>query len=509
MLSESGKMRSEPSLNFQTFGNKSEFALECRHLSESDIAAEPEDSVGSWGAWRLWVAGINLCDIRLKTSGETVESVQEVSWYLTPLFRWIIKNWTPLLHEKRLPGGGVVDRTSRSAREAYLAMLESAGDDPDKFLPWQEWAGRHSLRSASEGGIVPDVFFQRMEDEIEISWGDRIQPGGEAAVFMADGGVARASVDCVGNSLASAIEWFLISDQSLSFDWMLELTSSWGEIKNDSIGISAISWYLDSRDEPGPLTRKIRAALASLEKKLQSPGSPWLGRLSPEVAMFGDLSPRITQQAAASLLAEYFDARTDTADSETLKSLVSEQPAWVRSSPWHNGYALAIEVLDEIDPAPKAVESRIEVMLENLGVQVKEVRLGEHGPRGVALAGDGLRPTILVNRSHLKNEHRGKRFTLAHELCHILFDRSAARPLTHTSTPWASPSVEQRANAFAAMLLMPPTRAKLPSRRKLTDLKEEIGKLANKLKVSRTALRQHLANIDEISQAEFDYVSPS
>ena len=496
-------------MNFETFGDKADFALEFALLPDS-IAAEPEESEGSWGAWRLWVSDVNLCDIRLRGADGTTSAVQEVHWFLAPVFRWLVDNWMPLLHEKRLPQEGtVVDRRSCSARDAYLAILESAGDDPARFYPWQEWAGRHSLRSASEGGIVPDVFFRRMEDEIEISWGNRIQPGAEAAMFMAESGVARASVDCVADALASAINWFLVPNDSVVFDWKSELTDSWTKIKAGPIGKSAVSWYLDSNPKPGPLTKTILSVLEKLENPLRPPEAPWLGTLSPEVAMFGDLSPQITNTAAAKLLAEYFEARSETGDSDTLKSLVSEQPAWMHSSPWHNGYALALEVLDAIDPAPKASESRIETMLENLGVQVREVKLGRHGPRGVALAGASLKPTILVNLDHLKNEHRGKRFTMAHELCHILFDRTSARPLTHTSTPWASPTVEQRANAFAAMLLMPLNRAKLPPNKNFHDLKREVINLANRLKVSRAALRQHLANINVISQEELDFISPS
>ena len=220
--------------------------------------------------------------------------------------------------------------------------------------------------------------------------------------------------------------------------------------------------------------------------------------------MLGDLSPNISSDAAATLLAEYFNARIGAGDSGGLTKFVSEIPAWMASSPWHNGYSLALDILDEIDPEPEASTTRIECMLENLGVGDRNVNLGEQGPRGVALAGGGLRATILVNLDSLRNSGRGRRFTLAHEFCHSLFDRSRARPLAHSSTPWASPSVEQRANAFAAMLLMPPTRAKLPDAADLTELKQAVDRLADKMKVGRVALKRHLANIGEIDADELD-----
>ena len=498
---------SEVEYPFEIFGKKSTFALEVRHIPDCVIGEEPEDWKGSWGEWRLWISNLNLCELRLDTADGPVK-VEEVRWFLAPLFKWIADNWMPLLHEKRLPPGGRVgDSRPRSARSAYLSMLESMGDDFERFAPWQCWANRHSLRAAAEGGILPDVFVQRMEDDLEFSWGDRVQPGASAATFLVEDGVARASVDAVARSLCSAVEWFLARQQADSASWVEELRTRWKETGQRGAGISALSWYLDSSPEPRALTQKFRAALQELKKPLSLGQGSWLGNLSPEVAMFGDLSPDISSDAAAILLAEYFNACTDDGDSDELRELVSDVPAWTAPSPWHNGYALALDILDEVDPEPDAAMTRIECMLDKLGVWVREVYLGERGPRGVALAGGELRATILVNLDDSRNSARGRRFTLAHELCHILFDRGHARSLAHSSTPWASPSVEQRANAFAAMLLMPPTRARLTfSKDDLTGLKQEVAKMADKLKVSRVSLKRHLANIDEIDTNELDFL---
>jgi len=40
--------------------------------------------------------------------------------------------------------------------------------------------------------------------------------------------------------------------------------------------------------------------------------------------------------------------------------------------------------------------------------------------------------------------------------CHILFDREYGTKWALASGPWAPRDLERRANAFAAMLLMPP-----------------------------------------------------
>jgi Zn-dependent peptidase ImmA (M78 family) len=105
----------------------------------------------------------------------------------------------------------------------------------------------------------------------------------------------------------------------------------------------------------------------------------------------------------------------------------------------------------------------------------------------------------------MNTEPSGIRFTLAHELCHLLFDREKARPIVHASTPWAERAVEQRANAFAAMLLMPLDRLRLQAvSEDVESLQSDVKRLTRKLEVSRTALIRHLANVSKISGAAME-----
>ncbi len=491
--------------HFEIFGEKTQFAIQVRHIPDELTDVEPETSEGSWGEWRLWVADINLCAFRIESDSN---EIQEVRWFLAPLFKWLVQNWMPLLHEKRLPDEGrFAESQPPSARAAYLSKLESTGDDIDQFLAWQVWGERHALRSAAEGGILPDVFFQRMEDEIEISWGDRVQPGADAAKFIVEDGIARASVDSVADVFQRAIEWFLEQSGFQELSWYEAISMEWSKIKSQPVGLSAISWYLDRSPEPQTLTNTFLSALQKLDRPLNHQHKCWLGTLSPEVAMFGDLAPNISDSAAARLLAECFDAQANPGVSDKLSELVSDEPAWSASSPWANGYSLALTILDEADPDTSSASTQLEVLLENLGILVRSLELGSEGPRGVAFAGSDLRPTILVNTQNIKNKFTGgRRFTLAHEFCHILFDQSRARRLAHSSTPWASPSVEQRANAFAAMLLMPPHRARRPAVDDDEDLKRSIESMAKRLRVGLVALKRHLSNRNEITPYELENV---
>ena len=239
--------------------------------------------------------------------------------------------------------------------------------------------------------------------------------------------------------------------------WANQLMSDVARRDSADQSLSRLSWFIEALNEPGHLTKTILKDLPDVRERVQHwVGGPWLTNLAPEVAMFGALSPQISEDSASRLLGRTIAARSDQHEPEILISHVKEIPAWTSASPWDEGYGLAQDTLDELDPRPHSEKTEIETIIRSLGVETVCENLGVSGPRGVAIAGPGYSPTILINCEHLMNtEQSGIRFTLAHELCHILFDREKARPIVHASTPWAERAIEQRANAFAAMLLMP------------------------------------------------------
>ena len=140
-----------------------------------------------------------------------------------------------------------------------------------------------------------------------------------------------------------------------------------------------------------------------------------------------------------------------------------------------------------------------------LGITVEETECETASIRGVAFAGEGFSPKIVINLAHAYNSNEdGKRFTIGHELCHILFDRTRARRIAHVSGSWAPPGIEKRANAFAAYLLMP---RDLIMRNLGYDNRfdsEEIWRLADILHVNESPLVEHLYNIDLIDEFERD-----
>lgn len=181
------------------------------------------------------------------------------------------------------------------------------------------------------------------------------------------------------------------------------------------------------------------------------------------VALFGSVAPDVSSEDVTTLtrLMLEFYARQDAVHG-------TEEDAPLRAFPmalidiaaptlpdYEQGNRLAefaIAELDVDDEQPVEVRA----ILDRVGARVEDVQLSDQGIRGVSLAGPGHSPTCFVNLNYqFGHNEQVTRFTLAHELCHLLFDRWRARRLAVASGPWAPQDIERRANAFAAAFLMP------------------------------------------------------
>jgi len=485
---------------FERFGEPDRFALDLRLLPDPDgDAAAPVASVGSWGQWRLWVGGLNLTEHDLTLPSGQGERQQYVTWYLAPLLRWLATVWTPLLHEERFPTAA---RRANDGRSAYLSIAATQMDDAAVFAPWQDWASRHDLRWAAEGGLL----LRRVGDDIEVSWGDRWQPGGEAAEYVIEPGVAHCDVADVAWALDAALLWAVNHAALRAHAWHQVFRRRVAARPQRSDSVTPLAWFLEGRSRPGRLTRLFRDGMqrfGAQGRRLLNPAfaSHAMTALSPAAAMFGALSPQVSETAAMRLLSIAAASRDTSNSDRAIEAHVRNSPAWRSGAAWEDGYRLALDLLDERATTDTSGSVDVDALLDEWQVERRDEALDTDGPLGVALGGPGLVPTIIVNRDHAMNRHpHGKRFTLAHDLCHLLHDRDRARRIAHSSTQWAPLAVEQRANAFAAMLLMPPgaVRAAFRPRHKHPAL-AEVAAMARDLQVGLRAAIQHLANLGYIT----------
>jgi Zn-dependent peptidase ImmA (M78 family) len=90
-------------------------------------------------------------------------------------------------------------------------------------------------------------------------------------------------------------------------------------------------------------------------------------------------------------------------------------------------------------------------------IVVLYARLGPQGPAGLTFGDQYRAPTIVLNAEGKNENPLVRRFSLAHELCHVLLDWNRAEPLALLSGYLTESGLERerRANAFAIRLLCP------------------------------------------------------
>jgi len=242
---------------------------------------------------------------------------------------------------------------------------------------------------------------------------------------------------------------------------------------------------------------KRKFGIASESIRLRS--VPAVSFLDSPVLMFGGVSPDISDKDVETLLA-FLASHFGHKENSQVTELVDTSIGAPIAAPFEEGYDLAEDLLEQLGLPGTASFIDIADILITLGIAVEEHQLQTHAIRGVALAGMQYSPAILVNtNSQFNRTEFGRRFTLAHEFFHILYDRARAKRVTHTSGPWASPGVEKRANAFAAMLLMPRDLV----RRSLVDKEiERIAGAAQSMRVGISSLIEHLYNLNVIDELE-------
>jgi Zn-dependent peptidase ImmA (M78 family) len=221
--------------------------------------------------------------------------------------------------------------------------------------------------------------------------------------------------------------------------------------------------------------------------------------------MFGAVSPSLTENDILLLADILAHSYSEGGEPAALQRYANISPYESAGEPWIAGYELADEFLDKLDAdkvdyAPQGWVD-VERIANILDVGIRDVELADHELRGASFAGKDHVPQVLLNRSHATSSYpSGRRFSVAHELAHVLHDRLYANRLAIISGPWAPPAIEKRANAFAAMLLMP-KRLLDRHRAQFANLSpESISKLADILAVSHTALIHHLKNIGRLDE---------
>ncbi len=503
-------------------GDTASFAvrLAFHHDPDNGEAASPE-MAESWGAFQIWVRGVNLC-----AHVDGGETLQFSHWYLLPILEWLSANWDPLLHEERPPTAMPSIRTAAEAGGMASAMaLDPSGDVgalANREGQW-EWDQRHALRTARDGGIVPDVRFRRLRDQVEISWTATRLAGAEGIDFLSHDGTEYAAPGAVAEPLyevlACAAEW--LQKRLPTSERCNALVDSVGALRSVERTEERTAWIAGLGTAWDCIHARWRE-FRDLGKSLGSPeafeavfGTQRSNGVVLEgscgaALLFGSASPTITGEDAKELARLLLDAY-EPSPVDGLADLAFDEPIDPLLQPWRHGYLLADDLLDQI--GDECVGSRVDVeaLLDEWDVNLSEVDLDDPDLRAVAFVGSEHAPSIVLNSNHRSADSaQARRFTLAHELCHLLHDRSQGARLAMASGPWAPKAIEQRANAFAAWLLMPPDslNSAIASAGSPIDSPESVSAVAGRLDVSKATLVEHLYNLGYIHEEARDELRP-
>jgi Zn-dependent peptidase ImmA (M78 family) len=488
-----------------TFGTPDLFEVAVRWRGDSEPRIRrPKDYGWSIGDLRIVVGSRNVTSIKRGAASQPY-----VSWYLFPFLEWLAGNWAALLHEEDFAWP---NNTSLPAAVACPNAMErwigtEDAQERSFYRSAQAWHRRHGLRTSAEGGLFPDLYLRRYLDNIEVSWTGAPPPfAGETFSFVAEPGTAYLSVSAVAEPLWQLLNWardsasLALEEDKLALSAFAERVSRLAKISDDELSESYAPANVLSLARAALRKRKAEAALADLRVK----AAPAIEQFSAAVAMFGGVSPNLSAPDVDALSGCLAQAYGGT-DIEALTALVEDAGFPKARAPYVEGQQRALELLDELDW--KAAEGLVDIraIVAKLGINVVDAALQTDSIRGVALAGEQMTPTIIINLTSPYNQtEEGRRFSIAHELCHILFDRSHARRVAISSGPWAPAGVEKRANAFAAMLLMPSV---LVSKGLKADRPfATLAALATALRVSVHALAEHAYNLGLIGESERERV---
>ena len=494
-------------------GDPAVFALKFAFLPNphgSRDRATPEEQE-SWGAFSIWVHGENMC-----AHIEQGEIVAAAHWYLLPFIEWLVDNWDPLLHEERLPLANAGLSAAESLSRTRTPPLSLHGVDDLAWLDaWSAWWGRHCVRSAANGGLFPDLYLRRYRDELELSTGAEPVAGvPDDFVFVAPNRVHQLDLLPTAEVLLSVLNMTALElrrrlPQSPRVARLAEKFTALGSPGRETVRMAWLAGLGVEAERYAQVAGEVDAVLdtAEPEAREQITGTQ---RSTPLL---------VVGSAYARLLYGAISPTTEIADVGTLTRLIVANYVPDASS-WLLRLDLPVDPGEVAQLRPGEQGSRlgeeackllsgdvgswvdVQTIMERLGIEVSDIDLSDDAIRGVSIFGPTQRPRVFSNRnSRWGQRPEVQRFTCAHELCHLIFDREHGDELAIAAGPWAPLGIEQRANAFAAAFLMPTwlLRDALAAADAPADDPETIRSVSAQLRVSASSLIDRLCNLDEIT----------
>jgi Zn-dependent peptidase ImmA (M78 family) len=397
---------------------------------------------------------------------------------LDRLCGWFARNWDVIAYGKdsRPPQ---LRRRKVSACQAYGDARNSA--TAEQLAELQSWWDKHALRAADPE--LPNVFLERQADDIVISWDET--PSLTRSFMIPDGmeiTSALFAVPILRRLVGSRITNVEVEPEFRERVIAVDPEVGFRALRSTFPGFTS-QWLTDHHFTAGDardmaLTGTSRHPVVGLLRSAQG-SMISLPDIETILAMLQPNSGNRFQELRA--LAKGLDAKIDLFE------------------PWRSGYHLARLVRAELGQKETGYFD-IEVAVQKMGVDVRDLSLTDPAILAACVGSLQYAPVIAINAlSPDAAGKSGRRITLAHELCHLLFDRSRMRSFARFEGGAAQSDrmIEMRANAFAVELLAPIRTFVKPDGTLMTDVEAE--QLSPQLEVSTVAIRRHVQNHRRLS----------
>ncbi|MDE6016158.1 MAG: hypothetical protein K2H41_10745 [Acetatifactor sp.] len=172
------------------FGNRKQFALEY-------YGSEPD----GYNCFKCWIEGQDIC--RYVFQGKKVFSTHCDVYNIKD---WFVENWDIIMSSCEFPLGIQAD----SSTDFYEKSGDFDSDDDEEFYEWfstrQDWWFSHSWYVSRRNEYIPNVFFRRKDDMMEIDWDSSNLYEDEGVQFIYPKGIYYLEINVFKNIICSFVK---------------------------------------------------------------------------------------------------------------------------------------------------------------------------------------------------------------------------------------------------------------------------------------------------------------
>jgi Zn-dependent peptidase ImmA (M78 family) len=401
------------------------------------------------------------------------EQGQGIAWTWIDLLEQLASSWAFLKYDESTPPDArdtlSLLSTGHVTSQDYFETTPESTDDTYIFVR------RHNLATGIEGLYVPTLSLLRE--------GRKMWVASRSATRLLDFAETMHTLFELGETLAAQVASGPQQERSvLALEAWRDREPSFEAILQMRLGSNRSAIEMVPRDQTAASYFEVQND-STIEDAFES-----------SVLVAARMSEAVPIESQRKIL-DLLRSRPSLGVSEVLRDISAEaeavMPDYARR-PVEQGQKLAQWLRKKFGVPPDA-KADPQYILERLNVRVTQHRFGTDVIDAVGCWGHQHGPEVLVN---LDGKHAqsspGRRATLAHELAHVLVDRSGSLPAAEVLGGNVPEQPEKRANAFAAEFLLP--KSVIVARLGSNSRKDDIENLRERFGASREVAGWQITN---------------